>query len=101
MSDQPQTDTPANTPHKAASLDWDKAGPHIQTVLVAIVAALERFNNNTGSITGRLLCLITLCFTGLAAYALNLNHVDTAEKLMIGLISFLGGAAMFSGSPKK
>ena len=73
----------------------------IQQIVDVMAGALERATHHTGKVTGNLLALIIIAFTGLSAYSLSLNHVDTAEKLMIALISFLGGAAMFSGSPKK
>ncbi|MDF3822348.1 hypothetical protein P3G55_20760 [Leptospira sp. 96542] len=67
----------------------------------AIIEAVERFNRNNGYVTGWLLALIIVTMGGLAGMALWFDHVDTAEKTIIALISFLGGAAMFSGPPKK
>jgi hypothetical protein len=85
---------------RAAAL-WRYAGPVVQPMVNAAIAAMERHGKNTGSITGALLALIILCFSGIAAFSLYLGRVDTAEKILIALISFLGGAAMFSGAPKK
>jgi hypothetical protein len=45
--------------------------------------------------------LIIAVLGALAAYAMGLGRIDTAEKIIIALVSFLGGAAMFSGPPKK
>jgi hypothetical protein len=80
---------------------WRAAGPVVQPLIEAAIAALERHGKNSGRITGLLLALVILTFGGIAAYALQLGRVDTAEKVLIALISFLGGAAMFSGAPKK
>ena len=67
----------------------------------AVIEAIERYSKNSGYVTGSLLGLIVCALAWLAYTAMTLNHFDTAEKIIIGLISFLGGAAMFSGSPKK
>lgn len=80
---------------------WVAAGPYIEKALQAAINALERSSKHTGIVTGTLLGLIILSLTGLSAYAMCLGHVDTAEKTIIALVSFLGGAAMFSGPPKK
>lgn len=87
--------------HQELARVWMAAGPTVQRVADAAIGALERSTQHIGVITGVLLGMILLCFSGLAFYALYLGRVDTAEKLMIALISFLGGAAMFSGAPKK
>lgn len=80
---------------------WSAAGPYVEKVSQAAIAALERSARHTGLVTGALLALIILCLTGLATYAMCLGHIDTAEKIIIALVSFLGGAAIFSGPPKK
>lgn len=80
---------------------WQHAGPVIQPVANAAISALENHGRNTGRITGGLLALIIVCLSGLAWMAMDLGHVDTAEKVIIAMVSFLGGAAMFSGTPKK
>lgn len=80
---------------------WEAAGPFVAKLGQALIEAVERSNRHTGSITGRLLALIIVCLSALAGTAMYMNHMDTAEKIIIGLISFLGGAAMFSGEPKR
>lgn len=80
---------------------WAAAGPYVEKVLQAAIEAIERSSRHTGIVTGILLGLIILCLTGLAAFSMYLDKVDTAEKTIIALVSFLGGAAMFSGPPKK
>lgn len=80
---------------------WEVAGPIVSRIADAAIAALERSNRHTGLITGILLGIIIFCFTGFATFALYLDKVDTAEKVLIAMVSFLGGAAMFSGPPRK
>lgn len=77
-----------------AKVDW-------QTVIKEVLALVERSTAKTGSYTAWLMAGVIVSFTGLAGMALYLDHVDTAEKLMIALISFLGGAAIFGGNVKK
>lgn len=48
-----------------------------------------------------LLAGIVVVLSGLAALSLWMNHVDTAEKIVIALVSFLGGTAIFGGGTKK
>lgn len=94
---------PTDNKHPIATLDkvWLAAGPYVEKIANAVVAALERSTRHTGVVTGSLLALIVVCLTGVAVYAMSLGHIDTAEKVIIALVSFLGGAAMFSGAPKK
>jgi hypothetical protein len=80
---------------------WATGGPYIEKIVQAAINAMERSHHNTGQITGLLLGLIIVSLTGFATLALLEGRVDTAEKVIIALVSFLGGAAMFSGSPKK
>lgn len=77
-----------------AKVDW-------QAVIRDVLTLVERSTAKTGSYTAWLMGGVIASFTGLAGMALHLNHVDTAEKLMIALISFLGGAAIFGGNVKK
>ena len=90
---------------KSTVLDWEKlwavAGPIVQPIAASLIASIERSNRHTGIVTGTLLGLIIVCLTGLAALSLTMGSVDTAEKIIIALVSFLGGAAIFSGPPKK
>lgn len=96
--EQPSAPDAAVTPVEKI---WTAAGPYVEKVLQAAIDAIERSSRHTGVVTGILLGLIILCLTGLAAYSMSLGHVDTAEKTIIALVSFLGGAAMFSGPPRK
>ena len=80
---------------------WSAAGPYLEKMAASLIAAIERSNRHTGIVTGVLLGMIISTLTGLAAYCLFLGRVDTAEKVIIAMVSFLGGAAMFSGPPKK
>lgn len=107
---QPDTPTEAppaasgnqqDTPPQGNQFNWAIAGPYLEKILGAGIEALERSTKNTGYVTGALLALIIVCMTALSALALYGGHIDTAEKVIIALVSFLGGAAMFSGSPKK
>ena len=72
-----------------------------QHVIEQVLSILERSTAKTGLYTAILMGGVIFAFTGLAGMALALNHVDTAEKLMIALISFIGGAAIFGGNVKK
>lgn len=107
---QPDTPTEAapatsgnqqNTPTQANQFNWAGAGPYLEKIIGAGIEALERSTQNTGRVTGSLLALIIVCLSGLSLVAMLSGYVDTAEKVIIALVSFLGGAAMFSGSPKK
>jgi hypothetical protein len=80
---------------------WTAVGPLVERVSDAAIRALERSARHTGWLTAALLALIISCLTAVAVYALHLGKIDTAEKIIIALVSFLGGAAMFSGPPKK
>lgn len=94
---------PALPENPVTTLDkvWSAAGPYVEKVAQAAIEALERSARHNGRVTGMLLGLIILVLGGLAGYALSLDRIDTAEKIIIALVSFLGGAAMFSGPPKK
>lgn len=91
----------ADVQSKQVEALWRAAGPVLQPLAQAAIGAMERHGQNTGRLTALLLALIVTTFGGVAVYSLSLGYVDTAEKILIALISFLGGAAMFSGSPKK
>lgn len=97
----PQMPSTTESAGTSAEKAWSAAGPYIEKVLQAAIDAIERSTKHTGKVTGALLALIIVSLTGLAAYAMYLGHIDTAEKIIIALVSFLGGAAMFSGPPKK
>lgn len=100
-SAQPQPPVTPDGAVSPAEKIWAAAGPYIEKVLQAAIDALERSSRHTGIVTGCLLTLIIVSLAGLAAYAMSLGHVDTAEKTIIALVSFLGGAAIFSGPPKR
>lgn len=99
QADQP----PVESANIATPLDkiWSAAGPYVEKVAQAAIEALERSARHNGRVTGSLLALIIIVLGSLAAYAMGLGRIDTAEKIVIALVSFLGGAAMFSGPPKK
>lgn len=95
---------PASLPENTITpLDkvWSAAGPYVEKVAQAAIDALERSARHSGVVTGLLLALIIVVLGGLAAYSMGLGRIDTAEKIIIALVSFLGGAAMFSGPPRK
>ena len=76
-------------------VDWASV---INTNLSPLVSALTNNAQVTGRYVSYLIALIVVSLTGFAIVALCLNHVDTAEKAIIALVSFLGGAAIFNGS---
>jgi hypothetical protein len=62
----------------------------LQQFIGAVGAAKKR-----ESLAGSALLGVTIvALTALAAYALNTGNKDTAEKIVIGLVSFLGGCAL-------
>lgn len=76
-------------------VDWATV---INTNLSPLVSALTNNAQVTGRYVSCLIALIIVSLTAFAGMALWLNHVDTAEKVIIALVSFLGGAAIFKGS---
>lgn len=76
-------------------VDWASV---INANLSPLVSALTNNAQVTGRYVSCLIALIVVSLTGFAMYALWLNHVDTAEKAIIALVSFLGGAAIFNSA---
>lgn len=76
-------------------IDWASI---INANLSPLVSALTNNAQITGRYVSWLIALIVVSLTGFATVALYLNHVDTAEKAIIALVSFLGGAAIFNSA---
>lgn len=97
----PEQAAPPTGGHTPAEQLIAAVAPAAPQIIQAILEALERTTHHTGRLTASLLALIIISMSALAGLAISANHVDTAEKIVIALVSFLGGAAMFSGQPKK
>lgn len=82
-------------PEGGKELDWASI---INTNLAPLVAAMTNNAQVTGRYVSNLIALIVVGLIGFATVALFLGHVDTAEKSIIALVSFLGGAAIFNSS---
>lgn len=90
----PATDTSdkpseAVVPVSVKQVDWT-------SIFNEIIAAFERHSAKTGAYTAWLLGFVVICLTALAWLALCKGHIDTAEKTIIAMVSFLGGAAIFN-----
>lgn len=100
------TDSPAQTQPEALPQPTEATTPKLKTfdlnqAVDRVTDAMATHLGGTGRITGWLMFAVIATFGGLSCAALFLGHVDTSEKLAIALISFLGGSAIFSGTPKK
>lgn len=100
-SDCNNTAAPGDLKKTAASSQLKTLPFDANKAVSDIVEALSKHFTNTGEYTAMLLGLVVVCFSLLAAFAIYNDYVDTAEKILIGLISFLSGAAIFSSTPKK
>lgn len=89
-SDKPSD---AVVPVSIKQIDWTTI---INDTVGKSIDALERHSAKTGRYTAGLLGGIVVCLSGLAWFALCRGHIDTAEKIIIAMVSFLGGAAIFN-----
>lgn len=105
MSDQQTTEiAPSPVPATPSKPDPTAMLNALQPFAPLMEEAVEAYKTgqkgNTLASSVLLFCIVgALSF--LAAMAMYLNHVDTAEKIIIGLLSFLGGTAIFGGGAKK
>ena len=92
---------PTAATKNTSSTSWETIWPAFQPIATAIINAIERTNQKSSNVTAWLLGLVIACLTSMATICLFLGRMDTAEKIIIAMVSFLGGAAVFSGPSKK
>lgn len=101
MNDQQTPEPPPDAPAPAPNLaEFMRTLEPYVPLISQISKAIEDQNRAATNYMAWLLVLVVLSLSFLAALAMLHGHVDTAEKIIIGLLSFLGGVALFGGNKK-
>jgi hypothetical protein len=116
---QPAEKATPNVDSAASSKNWDKIidvlAPHAPEVIERgfklgegalatakeAIAASSQAHARTTHMAGLMLATIVASLALLAGWCVYLGKVETAEKIVIALVSFLGGTAFFGGAGKR
>lgn len=102
---EPATPPVADNKAGAEQADWNQVlaalAPHAHELLKQVIEGFTRHGESSLHLRSLLLGIVAVGLLVLAGIALWLDQVDTAEKIVIALVSFLAGSMLGSGQSKK